>query len=237
MPLAVSIQNPLLWALFIGWILSVTLHEFAHGLVAYLGGDYTIREKGGLTLNPLQYVDPVMSLILPAVIFLMGGVPLPGGATYIRHDLLRSKKWEVAVAAAGPAMNFLLFVLLALPFHPKLRWIDPSLAGGQASAAVTFLGAMAWLQMLAVLFNLIPVPPLDGFQMVAAGMDEETKMRFLRPPLGIALFLGFWFFLTRVPGVFEHFHNGVEHTLTFLGFDDIAIDFMGKAYNQALFNS
>src|SRR5256886_5822009 len=81
-PLAVAdYRSPLFWAVFIGWIMSVVLHEFAHGVVAYWGGDYTIRERGGLTLNPLQYVDPVMSLLLPIVVFLLGGIPLPGGAT------------------------------------------------------------------------------------------------------------------------------------------------------------
>lgn len=65
--LAVEFRNPLFWAVLVGWILSVVLHEFAHGLVAHLGGDYTIKERGGLTLNPLAYVDPVFSLLLPAV--------------------------------------------------------------------------------------------------------------------------------------------------------------------------
>src|SRR3954466_7301628 len=101
---AADFQSPLFWAVFIGWVLSVVLHEFAHGFVAYLGGDYTIRERGGLTLNPLQYVDPVMSLLLPARLLLMGGVPLPGGVTYIRRDLLRGRAWQAAVSLAGPAM-------------------------------------------------------------------------------------------------------------------------------------
>src|SRR5436309_1747647 len=90
----VNIHNPLLWAILIGWILTVVLHEFAHGLVGYLGGDYTVKERGGLSLNPLQYVDPVMSLLLPAVFLMMGGVPLPGGATFIRRDLLRGHLWD-----------------------------------------------------------------------------------------------------------------------------------------------
>src|SRR5678816_1886117 len=99
MPLALETavySNPLFWAVFVGWVLSVVLHEFAHGLVAYLGGDYTIRERGGLTLNPLQYVDPVNSIILPLVFLLLGGIPLPGGVTYIRKDLLRSRGWDAA---------------------------------------------------------------------------------------------------------------------------------------------
>src|SRR3954451_7457903 len=91
---AVDFATPLLCAVFIGWVMSVTLHEFAHGVVAYWGGDYTIRERGGLTLNPIQYVDPLMSIVLPVVFLLMGGIPLPGGATYVRRDLLRSRGWD-----------------------------------------------------------------------------------------------------------------------------------------------
>src|SRR6185295_17228057 len=106
---AVQLDNPLTWAVIIGWIMSVVLHEFAHGLVGYLGGDYTIRERGGLTLNPLQYIHPVFSLLLPILFLLMGGVPLPGGVTYIRRELMRGKLWDAAVSAAGPATNFILF--------------------------------------------------------------------------------------------------------------------------------
>src|SRR5687768_11485576 len=76
---AVNWESPLFWAVMVGWIMSVILHEFAHGVVAYLGGDYTIRERGGLSLNPLVYIDPVGSLLLPAVFLLLGGIPLPGG--------------------------------------------------------------------------------------------------------------------------------------------------------------
>src|SRR5438270_14013195 len=115
-----DLGEPALWAVVIGWVMSVTLHEFAHGAVAYWGGDYTVRERGGLTLNPLQYVDPLMSIVLPAAVFLIGGVPLPGGVTYIRRDLLRGRPWNAAVSAAGPAMNLLHFLALVLPFDPKI---------------------------------------------------------------------------------------------------------------------
>src|SRR5205085_11053759 len=92
-----DLGEPALWAVLIGWVMSVTLHEFAHGVVAYWGGDYTIRERGGLTLNPIQYVDPLMSIVLPIVFLLMGGIPLPGGATYVRRDLLKNRGWDAAV--------------------------------------------------------------------------------------------------------------------------------------------
>ena len=94
---AADFSNPLLWAVIIGWIFTVVLHEFAHGLVGYLGGDYTVRERGGLSLNPLQYIDPVNSIILPAVFLMMGGIPLPGGATFVRRDLLRKAAMVVVM--------------------------------------------------------------------------------------------------------------------------------------------
>src|SRR5438105_9992269 len=106
----VELRNPLFWAVFIGWIMSVVLHEFAHGIVAYWGGDYTIKERGGLTLNPLQYIHPVFSIVVPVLILIVGGVPLPGGATYIRRDLLKGDLWDTAVSLAGPAMDLVVFL-------------------------------------------------------------------------------------------------------------------------------
>jgi Zn-dependent protease len=178
---AVAWDTPLFWAVLIGWILTVVLHEFAHGLVAHWGGDYTIRERGGLSLNPLQYVDPLGSIILPAVFLAIGGIPLPGGATYIRHDLLRSKHWEAAVALAGPAMTFLLFVGFALPLHPAVGWVE-RLGAETWTNAQSSAGTMAVLQILACCSTCFPVPPLDGFQAIAPYMDQEQRLKLSTPP-------------------------------------------------------
>ena len=237
----VDLNNPLLWAVLIGWIMSVVLHEFAHGLVAYLGGDWTIKERGGLTLNPLQYIDPVFSLLIPAVIFIMGGVPLPGGVTYIRRDLIRTRAWQIATSAAGPAMNFLLFLILALPMHPKIGWIDTPFSAfvrGSGAAAelpnwMVFMAAMAWLQMLAVLFNLVPVPPLDGFQIIAEFMDEETRSKFFQAQQ--AIFFLFFLILWSAPAVFELFNRGVMVTMRVLGFDEATIWFFRLCLQRALY--
>src|SRR6476469_2049932 len=132
----VDFGNNLTWAIIIAWVMSVVLHELGHGLVAYLGGDYTIRERGGLTLNPLQYIDPIFSLLVPAIIFLAGGIPLPGGVTYVRRDLIRSRAWQSAVSAAGPAMNFLIFLVCALPFHPAIGWMKAQPVNGEWSTLV-----------------------------------------------------------------------------------------------------
>jgi Zn-dependent protease len=235
--LAMDFHSPLFWAVMLAWILTVVLHEFAHGIVAYWGGDYTIKERGGLTLNPLAYVDPVFSLLLPAALLLLGGIPLPGGATYIRRDLLRSRLWSTAVSLAGPGMNLLLFFAFALPFHPRIGWVHPSASGDWSNYEV-LAGAMAVLQLVTVLFNLVPVPPLDGFQAISPYMDAKSRVRFSTPPLSIVLFFAFFLVLWKVPGLMDAvFGHIIIPFMRLLGFGYREIEFFRQAYNRALFGS
>ena len=143
-----------------GWIFSVCLHEFGHALVAYRGGDHTVADKGYLTLNPIHYTHPLYSLVLPVLFLLLGGFGLPGGAVYINDDLLRSKGWRTASSLGGPAMNILLILVLCVPFWTRLVSSEPTPLG----CALAFL---LQLQVSAVIFNLLPVPPLDGFHALA----------------------------------------------------------------------
>ena len=85
-----------------GWVFSLCLHEFSHALVAYWGGDWTVREKGYLTFNPLKYTHPVFSLLLPLLFLVSGGIGLPGGAVYIETWRLRNGYWRSAMSLAGP---------------------------------------------------------------------------------------------------------------------------------------
>ncbi len=172
--------------------MSVVLHELGHGIVGYLGGDYTVRERGGLTLNPLQYIDPFFSIVIPAIIFAIGGVPLPGGVTYIRMDLIPKRIWRSATSAAGPFVNFLIFMGCALPFHPRLGWIDLQPVDGQWSNAILFLGAFVWLQLLAVFFNLVPIPGLDGFGIIRPFLNHDAQEKLSSPQLRRTLFF-VWF--------------------------------------------
>jgi Zn-dependent protease len=227
-------NSPITWAILIGWIMTVVLHEWAHGFVAYLGGDYTIRERGGLSLNPLQYVDPFGSLILPAIFLMLGGVPLPGGVTYVRHDLLRSRGWRSAVAFAGPLMNLILFVLLALPFHPRVGWIDATMPVGQYQTWQIFLGALAQLQIIAVVLNLIPVPPLDGFNIISPYMDEETRTKMTTPPMPMIALIIVFVVLASVPAARDGIFKIKTRLLELLGFDYDAIDMIRQCFNIAI---
>ena len=113
-----------------------------------------MKDKGYLTFNPLKYTHPVYSLLLPLLFLMMGGIGLPGGAVYIEKWRLRSRTWETAVSLAGPFANALLALILGLilQFGPVTQsGIWPGLA---------FLGLV---QISAVVLNLIPLPPFDGF--------------------------------------------------------------------------
>jgi len=152
----------------IGWIFSLCLHEFSHALVAYHGGDTSVREKGYLTFNPLKYTHPVYSILLPMIFLLLGGIGLPGGAVYIETWRLRSKKWESAVSLAGPASNLVLAVLLAIILH---------FAPATATGIWPGLAFLALLQVTAVVLNLIPLPPFDGFGALAPFLNSDLRLK------------------------------------------------------------
>src|SRR5688572_9553437 len=153
----------------VGWVFSLCLHEFAHAWVAYRGGDYTIREKGYLTFNPLKYVDPFFSLVLPIIFVLLGGIGLPGGAVYIDRSLLRSRAIETTVSLAGPLANFILVIILAALFKFGAVQPDPS---NLLSVSLAFL---LHLQVSAIVLNLLPLPPLDGFGAIAPWLSESAR--------------------------------------------------------------
>lgn len=152
------------------WVVSLCLHEYAHARVAYAGGDHSVVEKGYLTMNPLRYMHPFMSVILPLIILIIGGVPLPGGAVYIDHTRLRSRHWDAAVSAAGPAANFLLFLACAAIFQFGL--VDPTDVTDPLALTIALFGIF---QALATFLNLLPVPGLDGFGIIAPYLPYEIR--------------------------------------------------------------
>lgn len=153
----------------VGWVFSLCLHEFSHAIVAYRGGDTSVREKGYLTFNPLKYTHPLLSIILPIVFLMMGGIGLPGGAVYIDRARLRSREWETSVSLAGPAANLIFGVVLSIPF---LLGQVPAHPTGPVWPAIAFLIV---LQFSSVILNVIPIPPLDGFGALAPWLPREMR--------------------------------------------------------------
>lgn len=151
------------------WVFSVCLHEFGHAWVALKGGDDSVREKGYLTLNPLRYTHPIYSIALPVVFLVLGGIGLPGGAVYIDRSRLRSPVWDTLVSLGGPAANILIIFVIALLFKLGLIPTDRGQVGGIAMAFVL------QLQISALIFNLLPVPPLDGFQAIAPWLPWDVR--------------------------------------------------------------
>jgi len=169
-----------------GWVFSLCLHEFSHALVAYWGGDWTVREKGYLTFNPLKYTHPVYSLLLPLLFLVMGGIGLPGGAVYIETWRLRNAYWRSAMSLAGPMANLLVAFVLAIVLT------FTSIASTAFGPGLAFL---AFLQIMAVVLNLIPVPPFDGYGVIEPFLPERIRMQVAQVRGGFIwiVFLVLWF--------------------------------------------
>jgi Zn-dependent protease len=149
-----------------GWILAVMAHEFGHAGVAWLAGDHTVAAKGYLSFDPRRYGDVGTSLVIPLIALALGGIGFPGGAVYLRNDLMRSPAWRAAASLAGPGAT--LAVLLVLAFVLNL-WMQVALPD-RLFAAVAML---AFLQATALILNLLPLPGLDGFNAIRPFMPRR----------------------------------------------------------------
>lgn len=154
-------------------LFSMVLHELAHGVVAYVLGDTTAKDEGRLSLNPLKHLDPFISVILPLVMYLMGG-PIFGGAKPVPINT-RNLKWGAwgmaLVAIAGPATNFVLALLSFLLGHYTGLIYHTDLVG------VAFQ-EMVFANLGFMIFNLIPIPPLDGSRVLYAIAPDGAR-RFM----------------------------------------------------------
>lgn len=143
----------------VGWVLAVMAHEFAHAATAFMGGDVTVRDKGYLAFDPRRYGDLGVSLVIPLLALALGGIGFPGGAVYIRNDLIRSRGWRAATALAGPAATLAVLIAIAVALRAS--------GGGSVSDPLTgALAMLAFLQAMALVLNLLPIPGLDGFNAI-----------------------------------------------------------------------
>jgi len=157
---APAAKTPLTFAfVVVGWVLAVMAHEFSHAAIAYLAGDHTVREKGYLSFDPRRYGDLGTSLVIPLIALALGGIGFPGGAVYLRNDLMRSPAWRAAASLAGPGATLVVLVVLALALNLWGRIAPPDML----FAGVAML---AFLQATALILNLLPLPGLDGFNAI-----------------------------------------------------------------------
>jgi len=158
-------------------LLALTVHEFAHGYVAYRFGDPTARDQGRLTLNPLKHLDPLGTLAF-FIIKIGWAKPVPVNPGYFKNP----RKDMLWVALAGPAVNLVLAVISALCV--KVVWFIATsipysaLAEGILVPLNEVLMASVWINLVLCIFNFLPIPPLDGSKILAGLLPPDMARSY-----------------------------------------------------------
>jgi Zn-dependent protease len=156
-------------------VIGITIHEFAHALAGYLQGDMTAKDAGRLTLNPIAHLDPVGSIML-----LMEGFGWGRPTPYNPYNLKDPKYGPLMVALFGPLSNLIVVIIaliLFVVFAPQFGVSSPfdvfSLFAGQGNLLMVFLVYLYSINIMLMIFNLLPIPPLDGSQIVFTLLPEK----------------------------------------------------------------
>jgi Zn-dependent protease len=196
---------------FAAYFAVLCLHEFGHAYAAHRAGDAGIEARGYLDLNPMRYMNPVLSLLLPAFWLIVGGLPLPGGAVLVNRAAAR-RRWEASlISASGPLMN-ILFAGLAIAAISIWAPTDQDVLTGPAPHVVFWsaVSFFAWIQIAVAILNLIPVPGLDGYGIIEPYLRYETR-RGLEPirPYGILVVLLLLAAFPPVRDAYSHAMNSI----------------------------
>jgi Zn-dependent protease len=172
-------------------IVSAVLHEFSHGYAAYLLGDPTAEMEGRLSLNPLVHLDPIGSVLLPLMLVLTGSPFVLGWAKPVPFNPynFKNRRWgELIVAIAGPASNLILVFI----FGFLLRFLELSQPMTEVFSIIVFIN------IILIIFNMIPIPPLDGSKVLFNILPHTQKTQEFRARLeryGLFIFIFFILFL------------------------------------------
>jgi Zn-dependent protease len=183
----------LVW--YVVFLLSTTCHEAGHALVAKMGGDLTAFHGGQVSLDPIPHIrrEPFGMVVFPLISYLLGGWMMGwASAPYDPYWAQRHPRRAAWMSLAGPGANFTLAILAAVGIHAGI-WmgvfhnpdsadlmhvVESVTAGGVAAGVATFLSLMFSLNVLLGVFNLLPVPPLDGFGVVGLFLSEGAAGKF-----------------------------------------------------------
>lgn len=171
-------------------LFSVIMHELAHGYVAFSLGDHTAKYEGRLTLNPLKHLDPFGSVILPLLLFVSKAPILIGWAkpVPINPYNFKDQKWGgLKVAAAGPATNFAIAIIFGLLIRAFGSFQNPIL---------DFFEIVVSLNLMLAVFNLVPIPPLDGSWILFHFLpDKFNYIKIFMQQYGMLILIFFLFFI------------------------------------------
>lgn len=160
--------------ILVALILSIVLHEMAHGYAAFWLGDPTAKLQGRLSGNPLVHIDPLGSVIIPGLLYFTGAGILFGWAKpvpYNPYNLSDQRYGEAKVAAAGPAMN----LIIAFIFGTLIRFQDVLMLDSNFTFIASYI---VFINILLALFNMIPVPPLDGSKIISAVLPFGAQLQY-----------------------------------------------------------
>ena len=197
-----DIQTLLIWVIPV--LFAITVHETAHGWVASKLGDHTARMMGRLTLNPIKHIDPVGTILVPALLYLSSAGFLFGWAkpVPINFSALRSPKKDMLwVALAGPGVNLLMAIgwLIVIAIANTLNIPFLVLMGG----------AGIFVNLLLAIFNLLPIPPLDGGRVISSLLPGRLSYQYDQlEPYGLFILVGLLFL-----GVFQNIIWPIVHSL------------------------
>lgn len=200
-----------------GWVFSLCLHEFAHAATAYLGGDHSDGTRSYLSFNPLRYVNPLLSIILPLLFIIAGGIALPGGAVYVRRDLVRNRAWQSAISLAGPLMNLICLGVLGLIFKTGLVSVS------QQPYLAAALALLALFQAFSIVLNLLPIPPLDGFGVIAPWLPRNVQAAAYS--FGAFSVLLIFLILFRGGPLTDGLRNAIDSVLSGVGINPLLAEF------------
>ena len=185
---------------------SIVLHEISHGYVALRFGDRTAQRQGRITFNPIPHIDPIWTIAIPIIAyFLSGGTFIIGGAKPVPVDPRNYRRpvlGDICVSVAGVAVNFLIAAIMILMLN-IVYLVSGNFAG---SAAVYVLLHTALLNIVLAMFNLIPIPPLDGSHLFKYLLPQELQRSYEnlgRTGVGFIILI----ILINIPGLWNIFNT------------------------------